>query len=1648
MRALLRYLVLHPIAFVLGVLVILLLSLAFLIFTKAGTQAFVKASQSFVPALEMEGVSGVLGRELQIEKLHWEEQGTSIAIEGAKLDSKLALSQVEFRQLELDKLVIRIPSSDSTAPAVMPDIPLPIDLNVPNAKVGRLEVWSGQTLTAFDDIDLSAYSQNNVLTIDSLSASPQWWQGDTRFHASGQWDLIREHATDLKLVAKANESDLGRGELTADLTGSLDKYDLILDGQWQYQGYPEYSVDGVATGSLNDLVVDSLQLTSDMGALETAGKLSWLNGTTLELSNSLQELDIAYIDSKLSSLLNTKFQLKSDLDASWQINIDELDGFFQEYHVKAQGDIAWIDGVPSVGQLEVAAGDNELKVEGKDTEDLTLEWILNAKNLAQLDERLKGKLKGKGVLHGKLDASQLSLSIHQLTGKIQDYPIQAKGELGKSGDQLSAKDVVLDVGDNHLQLDGAAQDELGVTWRLDAKNLKQLSPKLSGRLRGDGKLSGLLDASHLNLSINQLSGRVQDFPVKAKGSIKLKDKAFSSKDFILDVGKNRLTLNGSAAETVGVDWVLNARNLKQLSPKLSGALKGKGNLKGLLDGSRLNLQIAELSGKVKQFPVKAKGQIRLRGDVVSARDFAVNVGKNRLLLNGDAKDDLGLTWQLDAKQLTQLSLKLKGRLKGTGELRGRLDGSQFDLNVQQLSGRLQNYPIQAKGRVRLEGEKVNAKNFVVNVGKNRLVLNGDATDSQGLSWSLDAKRLRELLPQLKGQVKGNGNLRGLLDGSRLDLRIAALNGKIQNYPLTAKGLIRFKDQQFSARDLMVQVGQNQLTLNGSARDQLGVNWALNARNLSQLSRELKGNVKGQGTLSGALDGSKLALAIQSLEGTLQGFPLTAKGQILRRQEQLQAKDLRIRLGQNQATLNGQLSEPFNITWQVDAKQLAQVHKELSGYLKGQGSLKGNLKRPIVVGDLQGSQLRYQDLLIQQINASIQSHAGQYVLAANVKGIQQGNTRIAQANLEGQGTLQKHSLRLRAQHPDVQLDIRAHGGWVQDRWRGQIAQLSAQNTPAGNWRLARPTQLTLSKQGIQGSEACLSNGQGLVCVTPKVQSGVTQLTGRMQRMPLSILGSKIPSNIRLAGVATADFDVQLAGKRRSGRMTLRLPDNTVQIQRASGQPEVLRYSGVIVHAQLQGNRINLRGQGAIHGRGNLQLDGNINLADSGQHRIDMRTTLTASSIAWLQRFIPQIDGLKGRITGDIRVNGLLSKPNIVGTARLQGGQVYVPETGVSFNNINLNLQSTGNQQIAISGGLQAGGGQLKVSGVARLANLPKWQANIRLQGNNLLVMDTHEVRSWVSPDLTIKAESNNIAISGIVRVPRTIISLRELPPSAKVRSDDVVIVGRRAKQYQQLQAKGARLTGKGRPRLNEPEKPINIVPNVVVELGRQVEFSGFGLEANLAGRIRVLRSRREVIGEGSLNVVNGVYKAYGQNLTIERGRLIFTGAIDNPGIDLRAVRVVDNGDIKVGMALGGTVQVPESSLFSNPPQRQSDTLSYLLTGRSVSTLSGSDTALLQQAITSFGIAGGEGIAQQLGSAIGLDEVGLTSRGGDYKQSELLLGKRLGPRLYVKYIVGLFDSLQRVAVNYKINKNVELEAQSGENHGVDFIYKIDTNRGPLK
>jgi translocation and assembly module TamB len=241
-------------------------------------------------------------------------------------------------------------------------------------------------------------------------------------------------------------------------------------------------------------------------------------------------------------------------------------------------------------------------------------------------------------------------------------------------------------------------------------------------------------------------------------------------------------------------------------------------------------------------------------------------------------------------------------------------------------------------------------------------------------------------------------------------------------------------------------------------------------------------------------------------------------------------------------------------------------------------------------------------------------------------------------------------------------------------------------------------------------------------------------------------------------------------------------------------------------------------------------------------------------------------------------------------------------------------------------------------------------------------------------------------------------------------------------------------------------PINAL--VKVDLGRKTHIVGMGLDGRVSGLLTVSeRPGRATTGQGQL-AVDGTYRAYGQNLQIQRGQLLFASTpIDNPGLNIRAVRklnpnaTIDEGQ-QVGLLVSGTAQRPILTVFSNPVMEQSDALSYLVTGKPLSEVKGGEGNMVSAAAQALGSAGGDLLAKRIGSKLGVDDIGVSSNEALGGGSAFSVGKYLSPRLYLSYGVGLFQPGEVITLRYRFGKRWNFEAQQATDFSrASFNYRYE-------
>lgn len=680
--------------------------------------------------------------------------------------------------------------------------------------------------------------------------------------------------------------------------------------------------------------------------------------------------------------------------------------------------------------------------------------------------------------------------------------------------------------------------------------------------------------------------------------------------------------------------------------------------------------------------------------------------------------------------------------------------------------------------------------------------------------------------------------------------------------------------------------------------------------------------------------------------------------------------------------------------------------QAQGRLRGQFDLKGQWPALAVNGRADGTGLAYDgnratSLELNLAVSDISAPRGSLELLAT--GVTAGGQQFDRVSLDGKGDRDAHELTFNARGDALAIQTQLRGVLKGEDWSGTLNQLKLALKDQPEWALEQPAALSYAGGAAKLGELCLAAQGPRICLSGnQAADGSADGRYRIERLPLAMI----------AAIASPDATYTLSGEingdgsvRRSTQGAL---DGSAKIGSAEGRisypdrPEqpLLAYTGLAVDATFapQAQRIVVQGKLSDGG----SIDGTIGITGPEQN-LSGQIQLGLGSLAFVELLTTEVANTKGKVDGRLAFAGTVATPVISGQILLDGFATEIPEAGLKLADGKVQIDLDGQGGIAVNGGIGSGGGRLKITGTGGISeNAP---LDIAIEGQNFLAADIPAAHVIISPKLTVRRNEQGLTASGDVEMPKANIDLTKLPGGGAAKtSPDVVIVDAEA-----VEGKDA----------------LPITADVTLRLGDDVKLKGFGLDGSLNGQLVVVeRPGRQTTGRGEIRV-GGTYKAYGQDLKIQTGRLLFAGtAIDNPGLDLKAVRELK--DVTAGLRVQGTAQVPVLTVFSEPALEQSEALSYLITGRPLSALKSGESDLVGAAAQALGSATGDLLAKSIGARLGVDAA--VSDNAAIGGAAFTVGKYLSPKLYLSYGVGIFTPGEVITLRYKLSRLWELEAQN--------------------
>lgn len=1027
--------------------------------------------------------------------------------------------------------------------------------------------------------------------------------------------------------------------------------------------------------------------------------------------------------------------------------------------------------------------------------------------------------------------------------------------------------------------------------------------------------------------------------------------------------------------------------------------------------------------------------------------------------------------------------------------------------------------LQAQFELALEDDQPSSA--ILNIS--RLAL-ADATGAAGqingvLNWNAPTQTSQQALIQA-GNVQADLRAKGL--------RLSALTdqdyGAVLDLDLKAsKSGARIQIQQLAANDRGLKLtadgrvdllGRMESALNLKLRN---LNPAVYVPEQGQASTGVVNadmvweGVVGEYGYEGLID-PKGKLDLTVLDSRLAGAPFTAKIRATGSQKRLEKVDLQVDVLGNELDAKGSYGLPEDsVQLRLDASRLPALGKLLNLGLAGKALINGKLSG-VGTGvsgnlnvDIQGLKLGPALHLSEakgqfELGLQAQSIWSGNLVVNGLRLAEKGDELIRQMKLELSGTRTAHNLKIDVQSEQKPFSRRrAVGGSLALRgglnnllngdgpvaWAGSLDALNLE----GLWRpvrslvLKKPVNIVASAGNFSVGELVLQGEDETSLISEKVvlKNGALEVAGRAPKLTLPRLRSLLKTQVTLE---TKDLVTSLNWSLISSPQQF---DGHLDVSHVSGGFAILEDAEIDVLVNTFKVNVDVSRQA-------LQSDLTIDAKDVGviTAGITLPVQQDAQTGAWAVASDKPLDGAVAagitdlswlgplinpalRSEGDgqlaVALSGTLDQPAIDGRLFARDMDLTQIDQGIRLEDGNVVVDFTNDRaridaleftvyhRQAPAGRIEDLGPLIQDSG--KITATGQWNLNglnggIDLKMSRVGLIQRPDRWLMADADITVRqpvVDGDPIKVRGLVKALGAYIELPETEPQTL--GSDVVIRGQTEDS-----AAGA---------------PIDV--EIRAQLGDLFFLHAEGLKTRLAGGMNLVvqdgvktasgRTGKRLEARGTIQTVDGTYRAYGQDLTIERGVVNFQGPMNNPGLNIRAVR--KGVSVEAGVEITGSANRPQVTLVSDPPVPDAEKLSWMIIGRGSNSSDRDTTLLLTAAAAIFGDSE-DSTTRKIAKSLGIDEFALSSGsltaadsravgsqvaispgadpsaailGADdplLTQRLITLGKRLNNRLYLNFEQSVTTSANVVKLIYQYSRRLSFIARGGADNAVDALYQF--------
>lgn len=449
------------------------------------------------------------------------------------------------------------------------------------------------------------------------------------------------------------------------------------------------------------------------------------------------------------------------------------------------------------------------------------------------------------------------------------------------------------------------------------------------------------------------------------------------------------------------------------------------------------------------------------------------------------------------------------------------------------------------------------------------------------------------------------------------------------------------------------------------------------------------------------------------------------------------------------------------------------------------------------------------------------------------------------------------------------------------------------------------------------------------------------------------------------------------------------------------------------------------------------------------------------LSFLKPFLaPEQINILGHLNADVTANGTLANMDFQGFADWKEGKFQMPELGVMYDNIRMNVIVREDSIYIKEMKADAGAGTLKLTGFSILDSKNIYNPKVislNLSGKDFKVVDSKELQATINTEITLKKDDGHPVFAGELEVIRSEANADAFIERYKRASDE-------ADPPLLVKALEKKSVADGK------KLPVSVVENKYsnlqiykdlrgkfnVRIPRNMWIRGKDMGFEVKGDLQALKEGAHLVYFGTLEVKQGFYKFYGKRFDFKSGKITLTGDEDiNPVLDFDVAYSFRNNEkvLKtLEMKVTGRLKDPQLAFEINGTKiEEQDALSYLLFGGSMEELSDGQKSTLDRSTSVIAIDFAFGqvsnvLKDAVQSSLKLDVVEIAGD-DNWNAGSVTVGKYISKNLYMSYQYtfaldknATINDPQKVSIEYQLFRFLALKATNqSSNSGIDVVFK---------